>query len=169
MLIIYRGQRSVLYSPKSSPADCSSLGYSLTNDIFRWHSLSCKHLWRWWSQEKELRKAKNRPRAATRNEEQPFPLWEGEINSLYKSIIPYCTVELGLCKREGWNSQLHGACWAPHTNGANGTLKVTVEPQISSGIRSIRTILSHSSIVTLGLDSVHWPRHLTAPADVENM
>lgn len=35
MLIIYRGQRSVLYSPESSPADSSSLGYSVTNDIFR--------------------------------------------------------------------------------------------------------------------------------------
>lgn len=126
MLIIYRGQRSVLYSPESSPADSSSLGYSVTNDIFRWHSLSCKHLWGWWSQEKKLRKAKNRLRAATRHEEQLFPLWEREINSLYRSIIPYCAMGLGLCKGEGWNLHPSMDCQAPHINEANGPLKVTV-------------------------------------------
>lgn len=126
MLIIYRGQRSVLYSPESSPADCSSLGYSVTNDIFRWHSLSCKHLWGWWSQENELRKAKNRPRAVTRHEDLPFPLWEGWIKFLYRSITPCCAVGLELYKGESWNVHLSMDCQALLVNEANWPPWVTV-------------------------------------------
>lgn len=116
MLIILRGQRSVLYSSESSPADCSSLGYSVTNDIFRWHSLSCKHLWGWCSQENELRKAKNRKRAVTRHEDLPFLLWEGGISSLCRDITLWFANGLGLCKGGSWNLYLSTDCWVSPVN-----------------------------------------------------
>lgn len=137
MLIILRGQRSVLYSSESSPADCSSPSYSVTNDIFRWHSLSCKHLWGWCSQENELRKAKNRWGAVTRHEDLPFLLWEGGISSLCRGITPWFAVGLGLCKGESWNLYLSMDCKVSPVSEATlghlgGSFQCAYTPQSNS-------------------------------------